>query len=85
MYYNDKEIKITITEDNLHIQNSYQIKNRRDMKNIIEQFKDNFPNHILNTVSTYLLVCEWATHNICYQLNILKDRTKDVDLNHKKP
>ena len=40
---------------------------------------------VFSQISTYLLTCEWASHNICYKLNIFPERTKHTDLNSDKP
>lgn len=78
-------MNIIVTTTNLHIEDSYQVKSKNEMKDIINKFKRDFPEHVLTKVPTYLLVAEWASHNLCYKLGIYKERTKDADLNIDKP
>ena len=72
-------VNIQASDSVLTVQNSYLIKSSKQIKQIIKQFKENFPEYSVCKVPSYLLLCEWLSHNLCYQLNIEKDRTKDVD------
>lgn len=84
LYYNDIELKISASKNNIHINNSYKINKRKDIKNVICMLKEKYPKNNINKQSTFLLTQEWAVHNLCYSLNIFRDRTKDVDLNYPK-
>ena len=84
LYYNDTELVISVSENNVNIKNSFKIKSKRDMYSIIKQIKCKYPENNITKVSDFLLVQEWATHNLCYNLNIYRERTKDVDLDYNK-
>ena len=51
---------------------------------VIKHIKEKFPEHDINKLSDFILVQEWASHNLCYTFNIYRDRTKDVDLDCNK-
>lgn len=74
-------IDFGISENNVTIYNSYRIKRKSLIKHIIKSFKQEYPNHNVSKISTFLLVNEWATHNLFYNLGIYRNRTKDTDLN----
>jgi hypothetical protein len=84
LYYNDTELFITTSLNNINIKNSYKVRGRKNIKNVICMLKEKFPENNINKQSTFLLTQEWAVHNLCYKLNIFRDRTKDVDLNYPK-
>lgn len=77
-------INIQTSDSVLSVQNSYLINSSKQIKQIIKQFKEDFPKHSVCKVSSYLLLCEWLSHNLCYQLNIQRDRTKDVDFKSER-
>ena len=81
----DESLSIYIGIDYITIYNSYTVTSRKEMYKIINKFKTDCPNHNVAQISSYLLVCEWASHNICYKLNICPERTKHVDLNCDNP
>lgn len=85
LYYNDIELKISASENNIHINNSFKIRGRKNIMCVIKQVKEIFPNHLVSSISNYLLVNEWACHNMCYKLGIYKERTKHTDLNCDNP
>ena len=79
------KLSISVYIDYITIYNSYTVTSRKEMYKIINKFKTDFPNHNISQISSYLLVCEWASHNICYKLNILPEKTKHTDLNCDNP
>lgn len=85
IYYNDIELKLSISINNINIKNSYKIRGRKNILYVIKQIKEKLPNHLVSSISDFSLVNEWACHNICYRLGIFIDRTKDVDLDYGKP
>lgn len=85
LYYNDIELEISASKNNIHINNSFKIKGRKNIMCVIKQIKEIFPNHLVSSISDSLLVNEWACHNMCYRLGIYKERTRDVDLDYGKP
>jgi hypothetical protein len=84
LYYNDIELIISVSENNVNIKNSFKVKSKRDMYKIIKQIKCKYPENNISKISDFILVQEWATHNLCYSLNIYRERTKDVDLDYNK-
>ena len=85
LYYNDIELEISVSENNIHINNSFKVKSKKDMYHIIQKIKEKYPENNINKISDFSLIQEWAVHNLCYKLNLFKNRTKDVDLNVDKP
>lgn len=69
-----------LTENNIRILQSFNI-HKIEMYKFIKVFKNKYPKHNVSQISTFLLICEWSTHNLLYKLNIYRNRTKDVDLN----
>ena len=71
-----------ITDNNIHIPNSYQITKKKQMKEILLQIKSEHSKcHVFNR-SIKSLCSEWKAHNRLYKLGIEPDRTKSVDLNY---
>ena len=71
---------------NIHIKDSYKIKSKRKMQEILYDVK-----HYINQkgleCKTFLrsdksLIAEWRTHNRLYKLGYKRERTADVDLNY---
>ena len=84
IYHNDVELFILVLENNVHINNSFKINSKKDMYSIIRKIKEKYPTNNINKTSDFMLVQEWATHNLCYNLKLFRDRTKDVDLDYTK-
>lgn len=84
IYINDIELPISVSASNVHIENSYKVKSKSNMYCVIKHIKEKFPEHDINKLSDFILVQEWASHNLCYTFNIYRDRTKDVDLDFNK-
>lgn len=98
VHYNNKEINVEVTKNNTHIVDSYKIKSRKDMRNILElichkmaankcmseaDVKKQAAEAIFR-ISIKTMVHEWRAHNLLYALRIARKRTKDVDLNENK-
>lgn len=79
---------ITITNNNIHITDSYKVKIRESMKNILNILREylNDSNITMKTPLDYRsnnsMIREWITHNNLYRLGLYQDRVKDIDLNH---
>ena len=84
IYINNIELSISISASNVHIENSFKVKSKTDMYSVIKRIKEKYPEHDINKLSNFILVKEWASHNLCYIFNIYRDRTKDVDLDCNK-
>lgn len=52
------------------------------MKSIIYCIKNETSDeYAINKRSTFNMIHEWRTHNLLYSFGLLKNRTKDTDLN----
>lgn len=71
-----------ITSSNIHIENSFEIKKRKEMKKILLQIKSEHPECEVFNRKLWSLCSEWKAHNRLYKLGIEPDRTKSVDLNY---
>lgn len=72
----------SVGNDNIHIVDSYLITKRKDMYELLNQIKEEYPELDVWNRSLFNLSCEWRAHNLLYKLNIFRDRVKDVDLNY---
>lgn len=70
-----------ITNNNIHIPNSYLITKKKEMKKILLQIKSEHPECEVFKRKMSSLCSEWKAHNRLYRLDIEKDRTMSVDLN----
>ena len=53
----------------------------KQVKKLLNEFRDENPNHDgLKKRSDKSYLNEWAVHALCYRWGIMKDRTKDADL-----
>ena len=71
-----------ITENNIHIQDSYQVKRKSEMKEILYAIQHNHPECNSFKRGYNSLIAEWRVHNRLYKLGYKKDRTGSVDLNY---
>lgn len=90
--HNGIELEVIVCFDNTHIEDSYRIKTRRDMRTVLEYIR-------LRTLSIKPLpvepmvlrrslasqIREWRAHNLLYALGIERERTGSVDLNEERP
>ena len=76
--------RYTVTANNVHIVDSYQVR-KRDMLPTIQAIHTAEPGSFVWRRSPKSLRREWATHNLLYALHIARSRTKDVDLNYPQP
>ena len=83
-------IEYTLTEDNLHLCDSYRVR-RWKMRGVLKRIKydgqlsDAEGPAIFSRVwtrSLFSLKQEWLCHNTLYWLGIQRDRTKDADLDY---
>lgn len=82
MWFNNHCHKVHFSDDNINISESYLIKNWSDMKQFLNNLYHHCPNSpVIQQRSTASLIHEWRTHNLCWELGIMPDRVKDVDLN----
>ena len=67
----------------MSICNSNQIKNRNDQIEILKiilEYENKYPSNWNRNLDS--MMNEWIIHNICYELNLEKPRTEQVDLDN---
>ena len=80
--HNDFILKVHASENNTTIFDSYRVKNLQDMNILIYCIKvKTSEKYAINKRSVSSMVNEWRVHNLLYSLGVLRNRTKDVDLN----
>lgn len=80
MQDNDKIEVIVYNDYHVKIVDSYKIHKIDEMKDILQRTLNLVPsNKTLKERSMISLISEWRTHNLLYELGIVKFRTKDVD------
>lgn len=82
MYMNNK-MRYEIYPDNLKIINSFLIEDEIEMKKILIDIFESYPQYKSNR-SIQSFINEWKTHNFFYNLHILTSRTKDCDFEVKQ-
>lgn len=81
-------LNVTITPNNIHIEDSYYITLRALMKVFFNKLRKYLEDsHItmetpLDYRSDRSLCNEWITHNNAYKFGFRKDRAEDTDLNY---
>ena len=81
--YNIEKVIVDISNDDTYITiyNSSKIKKTSHMIEVLDWLKGiNLTNKILNR-SNFLLLAEWKSHNILYNINFKRLRTEHVDFN----
>ena len=81
------DFNITISENNIHIEDSYKVRSRRRIKEILYDLRTYLDwKDIINTPADFRsdrsFMREWITHNNLYVLHFERERTKSVDLNY---
>lgn len=73
--------KIIVSDDNIHIQESYKTS-KKEIPSSVDGLIAQYPDcAVIKTRWRYSLIMEWVAHNFLYQINYKRDRTADVDLN----
>lgn len=72
----------TVSENNIHIKDSYKVKDRSKMCEILYTIQHNHPECKVFKRSYNSMISEWRTHNRLYRLGYKKQRTGDVDINY---
>lgn len=70
-------------DPNIQIIDSYNIRDRRtmyDVLTIIKQYDDEHPSKWSRTIKS--MINEWIMHNLCYATDFYICNSKDVDLNN---
>lgn len=81
-----QDVVCEIYDANVHIRNSYKIRSKNRMFEILYAIKHHLKENNIEC-KTFLrsdksLVREWRTHNRLYRLGYKRDRTSEVDLNY---
>ena len=77
-------MKITYTEDNTHVEDSYKEKDISLAVGYI--IRERYLRHLSQTRTFESYVREWRGHNRLYYLHLFRSHTKDVDLEeNQKP
>ncbi len=71
----------TITDDNLHIVNSYAYT-KAEMPQALELAQRKTPTSKVWQRNFESLLAEWMVHNALYRLHLFRSHTADVDLNY---
>lgn len=70
-----------ITENNIHIVDSYKVTGLLSMVNFLNALKSAHPECKVFNRSISGLIREWRAHNRLYKMHLFRSHTKDVDLN----
>ena len=73
---------ISVTDNNIHIENSYRITTRKLITDIIEFIYEKYSNEVTKNRSKSSCVNEWIAHNNLYKLGLFKSHTVSVDINY---
>lgn len=75
-------IRYTVGTNNIHIEDSAQIR-KREFGPVLDKIAGLCPSClVIKRRSRYSLKCEWAVHNLLYNLGVYRERTRDVDLDY---
>lgn len=72
----------TVSKGNIHIQDSYKVETKKEMRAILEELYRKYPLIYPFKRSFRSLISEWRTHNRLYKWGYKRERTADVDLNY---
>lgn len=81
--FNFRSFNVEVSDTNTHIENSYIIKNKVDMGDVLLAIRaktGRYKNMAIHKRSLSSMVKEWRVHNLLYSMGIMKSRTKDVNL-----
>lgn len=80
--HKDFILRVHTSENNTTIFDSYQVKCTEDMKSILYLIRDSSKDiSPVDTRGIKDMVREWRAHNLLYSLSIIRNKTKNVDLN----
>ena len=72
----------TITENNVHIEDSWEIRTRQTMETMLNHYRVTNPECKTWLRTNKELIQEWRAHNLLYDLHLFRSHTKDVDLDY---
>lgn len=71
----------TITDENLHLIDSYKVS-KKDFSKELNEIKEHEPDYQVWNRGIPQMCLEWAVHNAAYALNIKREQARHVDLNY---
>lgn len=71
-----------VSENNIHIEDSYKVKEKSKMYEILYIIQHNHPECKVFNRSYKSMIAEWRVHNRLYKIGYKRNRTKDVDINY---
>ena len=76
-------LKVTMSDTNTCIVDSYKVKNVSDMKSIIKTIRkiDTESKYAISKRGIFGMINEWRVHNLLYDLHYKRERTADADYN----
>lgn len=78
--------KCTITIDNIKIQYSYHVTDRKVMNSMLKEIKDKHPEcKVFELRCWNNLISEWVAHNRLYFIGYKPEQTGSVDLDINEP
>jgi hypothetical protein len=87
--FEGKVVKVTLSDTNTNIENSYRFKSISIMKDILNWIKAasivSSTERAISKRSMFSMINEWRVHNLLYSFGIKRDRTKSVDLDINQP
>lgn len=83
--HKDFILKVTSSDSNLHIEDSYKVKLYSDMLYILECIDVGSLSRVFQERTYKSMVREWRAHNLLHSLGIQRKRTGSVDLNLGDP
>lgn len=80
------DIKYKVTENNIHIEDSYKVWEEIEMIRVLSEIKLMYLigfniKYFFCLMSLDTLLNEWKAHNLLYEMHLFRSHTKDVDLN----
>lgn len=75
-------MECSVTDNNIHIENSYKIIDSSTMLYILTKIRDEYPDAtVVKERSLTSMLDEWKAHNALYELHLYRSHTKSVDIN----
>lgn len=74
-------VNVEITRKNIKIRESFKIKDKKMMLNILKIVRNiAYKNGYSYKRTNKSWIQEWKSHNLLYKLNLFKEHTRDTDL-----
>lgn len=80
------DLVCTISKYNIHVQDSYQVMDKKEIAEILYAIQHKHPEcEVFKVRSWNNLIAEWRAHGRLYRWKIKPAQTKDVDLDAGEP